>query len=65
MNKPYYTLIVKYEAGDSWGVAFGDYDRECVKDEREDSYEECYATKIIKTSDDQASITRAVELLNA
>lgn len=65
MNKPYYTLIVKYEAADAWSIAFGDYDKECVKDERDDAYEDCHATKIVRTSDKQLDIAAAVATLNA
>lgn len=62
--KRYYTLLVRYEAGDAWKAAFGDYDRETVVDERDDSYADAAATKIIATAPDQASIDAEVAQLN-
>lgn len=66
MSKPYYTLIVKYErTTDCWEIAFGDYDKETVKDERDDMEDTCAATKIIRTGDTQVEIAAEVNRLNA
>ena len=61
----YHTLVVKFNRDDAWSVQFGDYDREVVADERDDSYGDAYRTKIITTNDDQASINEEVRRLNA
>lgn len=68
-KRTYYTLLVRDHANDPWAIDFGDYDRECVQDERDglvDSEEYTKGnTKIIKSADDQASINAAVAALNA
>ncbi len=61
----YYTLAVRFEASDEWSVQFGDYDRECVVQEKEDAYEDAYAAKVISSNDDQAAINAAIAKLNA
>ncbi|WQZ00314.1 hypothetical protein Shy_CDS0037 [Escherichia phage Shy] len=60
--KQYFSLLTKTDG--VWSVQFGDYDRECVEQERDDSYsdEKC---RIIKTDDTQAAIDAAVAKLNA
>jgi hypothetical protein len=61
----YYTLLVKYESKDEpWSIAFGDYDKETVHQEKVDAYDDAKDTKIICTEDSQSSINEAVELLN-
>lgn len=57
----YYSLVVK-ENG-VFALQFGDYNKQVVIDEREDSYEGC-KTKIICTKPDQASIDAAIKELN-
>jgi hypothetical protein len=57
----YYTLLVLED--DRWVNAFGDYDRDVVKQEIEDSYADT-KTKIITTGPDQLTIDRAVGGLN-
>lgn len=60
----YYTLLVKYEKGDNWSIAFGDYKKAVVKQEIEDSYVDCYKTKIICTMNNQMDIDSEVSRLN-
>tara|TARA_Y100001938_G_scaffold134486_1_gene195042 strand:- start:449 stop:631 length:183 start_codon:yes stop_codon:yes gene_type:complete len=57
----YHTLLVYYN--NQWFIEFGDYDYKTVVEERQCSYadERC---KIITTTDDQASIDKAVANLN-
>ena len=64
-TKCYFTLAVRFEASDRYTAQFGDYDHAVVAQEREDEYEDAYATKIISTKDDQQSIDRAIAKLNA
>lgn len=64
MSRKYYTLLVKYEPTSPWGIAFGDYNKDVVQQEREDSYSE-FKTKLIKTNDTQASVDAEVRALNA
>ena len=68
-KRTYYTLIVRDDKNSPWGIYFGDYDRQCVKDEQNDFIDatDCAQgnTKIIKSSDDQPSINTAVAALNA
>ena len=63
-TKRYYTLAVRFEASDRYTAQSGDYNREVVAQERDDEYEEAYATKIISTQDDQQSIDAAIAKLN-
>ena len=60
----YFTLLVRFDEFDSWSIQFGDYDRETVLAESEEYSGGCYATKIILTYDDQASIDAMVNKLN-
>lgn len=65
MGRKYYTLLAleNINGVDTWCIDFGDYDKECVKQEK---YEyEHNRTKIICTNDDQASIDAKVKELNA
>ena len=64
-TKRYFILAVRFEASDRYTAQFGDYDREVVAQEREDEYEEAYATRIISAPDDQQSIDAAIAKLNA
>ena len=63
--KTYYVLLVKYSSNDKWSDAFGDYDKEVVEDEAEDSYSDEYATEIIKTLDSQVLIDAEIARLNS
>ena len=67
MSKTYYTLLVRDNADAPWAIDFGDYDRDCVNDARDDATEREYKkgnTKIIATPDDQSAIVAAVTALN-
>lgn len=55
MFKKYFVLFVKFEHDDDWSVEFGDYDRSVVVQEVEDSFMDCYNTKIDMLSDDKQS----------
>lgn len=63
--KTYYVLLVKYSSNDKWSDAFGDYDKEVVKKEAENSYMYSYATEIIKTLDSQVLIDAEIARLNS
>lgn len=67
--RTYYTLAVQWEKGDRYTPEFGDYDLECVQDERDDmlySYDlKGRQIKVIKTDDSQSSIDSAISKLNA
>ena len=67
--RTYYTLAVQWEKGDRYTPEFGDFDIECVQDEREDmlySYDlKGKQIKIIKTDADQSAIDQAISKLNA
>lgn len=68
--KTYYTLAIQWNKGDIFSPEFGDYDLECVNDEREDylnSWHDLKAKqlKIIKTDGNQSSIDEAIAKLNA
>lgn len=62
MATKYHTLLT-LENG-LWCIQFGDYDKEVVKQEKEDSYSD-YKCKIITTLDDQASVDAKVKELNS
>jgi hypothetical protein len=68
MTKRYHTLLVRDDATCPWGIAFGDYSRRVVADERNDLQDnEEYSfddMRIIATTDDQASIDAEVARLN-
>lgn len=63
--RTYHTLLIKEAKGDNWSIAFGDYKKSVVMDEREDSYSDCYKTRIISTADNQQAIDAEVARLNA
>ncbi len=65
--RPYFTLATN-EDGAGWAIQFGDYDRDCVEQEIEDSFEGIPSRyiKIVRTpTDDQATINAAIAKLNA
>jgi hypothetical protein len=67
MARKYYTLVTREAVADKWAPQFGDYDRECVEQEVQDSYL-TYARqhrRIICTAPGQADIDAAVAKLNA
>ena len=67
-NRKYYTLITRDDIQAPWCIAFGDYDRACVDEEREDHFNHGWTirnTRIITTSDKQADIDNAVLCINA
>ena len=67
VSRPYFTLVSFDRTDDSpaWAVEFGDYDRQCVVDERDDlnDGDPTRRFKIITSADDQASINEAVAAL--
>jgi hypothetical protein len=63
----YHVLLTRDGAGEAWAIAFGDYDRETVKDEHADHRDHDWKArdlKIITTGDSQTEITAAVAKLN-
>lgn len=65
--KPYYILAIK--ESDKWVVAFGDYVKQCVKEEREDYF--CSGTTLRKNmrivkldNDEQATIDAQIDFMN-
>lgn len=65
IQKAYFSLVVRFDEFDQWSIQFGDYDRETVQQEATEYEGGCYAVKIIKTADTQASIDEKVEKLNS
>lgn len=67
--KTYYSLAIQWERGDRYSPEFGDYDLECVNDERDDiaySYDlKPSQIKVIKTDGTQSAIDQAISKLNA
>ena len=66
MSKRYHVLLTRDDGG-AWGVAFGDYDRTTVDEERADYRDHDWKArdlKIITTGDRQADIVAAVAKLN-
>ncbi len=63
----YHSLLTRNSPVHPWRIEFGDYDKECVEQEREDDYSSFSKknVKIITTTDDQPSIQAAVDDLNA
>jgi hypothetical protein len=63
-QKTYYILAINY--GDGYGVEFGAYDRQAIKEQME--HELCadvvYDMEIIKTTDNQPAIDAAINKLN-
>lgn len=68
MARQYFTLAVWPKAdGQQWSPQFGDYDRECVAQELEDTREDWprgTKFKIICTGDQQADIDAGIDALN-
>ena len=64
--RPYYTLVIR-DAQDPlwWTPEFGDYDKSVVEDERVAMMANPFVkTRIVRTTDDQASIDAAIAALN-
>lgn len=59
-SRKYFTLVTRKDG--VWSPQFGDYDRETVVQEIQDSYSEFRNVdrKVISTADDQAAINAAV-----
>jgi hypothetical protein len=68
--RTYYTLVAHegdHIADNPWGIAFGDYDLETVKAERDEYRDKGWKAKelkIITTTDQQTDIDAAVRSLN-
>lgn len=62
--KYYYTLIGKEETNGDYQLIFGDYKKSIVLDEKLCMVDEYKSMRIIKTSDRQADIDDAIDLLN-
>ena len=65
----YYTLVVYNIDHNKWYSEFGDYDKSVVQDEMNDLNEGYQSIlkknmKIIKTSDNQSEINRAIDIAN-
>lgn len=59
----YFTLLQRHENG-RWGVAFGDYDREVVKEERQDYRDHGIRAKdlaIVTSEDSPEAVGKAIE----
>lgn len=65
MARDYFTLVVREDG--RWGQQFGDYDREVVAQEIEDSYGDVRKAdrKIIRTKPGQADVNAKVAALNS
>ena len=61
----YYSIAVQFDKGDTFSVQFGDYDREVVVQEVEDSYADAHKVRIVRSGDTTAEINAAVAKLNA
>lgn len=67
-RRVYYTLLSRGPDDTRWAIEFGDYDRNAVRDERDDMKDGHYcdhAFKIITTGETQAEIDAEVARLNA
>lgn len=67
-RRVYYTLLSREPHSTRWAIEFGDYDREVVRQERDDLKDGDYcdhAFKIITTGETQAEIDAEVARLNA
>ena len=62
MSKRYHTLIAKRD--NVWTIEFGDYQRDVVKQEQEDTKERGVQMRIITSGDTQAEIIAAVDRQN-
>lgn len=69
MSRPYFTLVERAPDG-PWSPQFGDYDKECVEDERRDMLHSAAGRirskdlKIIRSGARQADIAAAIAKLN-
>ena len=60
----YYSIAVQFEKGDKFSVQFGDYDREVVVQEVEDSYSDAHKVRIVRSGDTTQEINSAISKLN-
>jgi hypothetical protein len=60
----YYSIAVQFEKGDKFSLQFGDYDREVVVQEIEDSYADAHKVRIIRSGDTTDQINAAINKLN-
>ena len=69
MPRAYHTLLSLQKNATAYAIEFGDYDRDCVKEERDDmiaAHDYSGAKfRIIKTGDRQADIDAVVATFNA
>ena len=68
--KAYFTLAIQWNKGENFSPEFGDFDIDCVKDERDDVLGSYYdlkpnQLKIIKTCGTQSAIDQAIHQLNS
>lgn len=65
MARRYHTLAIREDG--RWAPQFGDYDKDAVLQEREDSYGETKRRdwRVITTGDKKADIDAAIAALNA
>lgn len=63
-SRDYYTLLIREDG--RWTIQFGDYDRDVVEQEAEDSYGDTRKRdrKIIRTSVRRADVEAHVAMLN-
>ena len=66
-DRRYFTVVVRESKSVPWEIHFGDYDKACAQDERDDVIYSGYAkfAKIVRTGDTQGEINLAVKRLNA
>ena len=66
VSRQYYSLIIKWDDSDTYGIEFGDYDFETVKDELERMYDENpeHTYRIMATTDTQAAIAKGLASFN-
>ena len=64
--KQYYSLIIRWNDSDTFGIEFGDYDFEAVKDALENMHDENpeHTYRIMATADDQAAIAKGLASFN-
>jgi hypothetical protein len=60
----YYSIAVQFERGDKFSLQFGDYDREVVVQEVEDSYADAHKVRIVRSGDTTNQINAAINKLN-
>lgn len=68
MVRSYFTLLKRDESG-LWGAEFGDYEKDCVDQERLDEIEsgrvKAGDVKVIKSGEKQGDIESAIKRLNS